>query len=210
MKKRGQMIVSVALSAMLALTSMPAAFAQSNPQTTTEVTQAEIDHAQTSMQIAKEGVVLLENNNGALPFAKEGKVALFGIGAIQTTKGGTGSGAVNNRIVYADGTVVEGEAIATSILDGFTNAGYDVLTKNYLVALDEANPNNTTGLGMGKSNLADDTALTDVFTEDALKALLECRGDTDVILTGITLNDEICVLADEVSKIETVKFKVWD
>ena len=40
--------------------------------------------------------------------------------------------------------------------------------------------------------------------------LLECRGDTDVILTGITLNDEICVLADEVSKIETVKFKVWD
>ena len=50
----------------------------------------------------------------------------------------------------------------------------------------------------------------DIITEDDLKALLECRGDTDVILTGITLNDEICVLADEVSKIETVKFKVWD
>ena len=50
----------------------------------------------------------------------------------------------------------------------------------------------------------------DIITEDALKALLECRGDTDVILTGITLNDEICVLADEVSRIETVKFKVWD
>ena len=49
----------------------------------------------------------------------------------------------------------------------------------------------------------------DIITEDDLKALLECRGDTDVILTGITLNDEICVLADEVSKIETVKFKVW-
>ncbi len=185
MKKRGQVIVSVALSAMLALTSMPAAFAQSNPQTTTEVTQAEIDHAQTSMQIAKEGIVLLENNNGALPFAKEGKVALFGIGAIQTTKGGTGSGAVNNRIVYADGTVVEGEAIATSILDGFTNAGYDVLTKNYLVALDEANPNNTAGLGMGKSNLADDTALTDVFTEDALKAL---AAETDTAFYTIRRN----------------------
>ena len=50
----------------------------------------------------------------------------------------------------------------------------------------------------------------DIITEDALKALLECRGAPDVILTGITLNDEICVLADEVSKIETVKFKVWD
>ena len=50
----------------------------------------------------------------------------------------------------------------------------------------------------------------DIITVDTLKTLLECRGDTDVILTGITLNDEICVLADEVSKIETVKFKVWD
>lgn len=42
-----------------------------------------------------------------------------------------------------------------------------------------------------------------VSVED-LKALLECRGDTDVILTGIKLSDEICVLADEVSRIETV------
>ena len=49
----------------------------------------------------------------------------------------------------------------------------------------------------------------DIITEDDLKALLECRGDTDVILTGITLNEEICVLADEVSQIETVKFMVW-
>lgn len=47
-----------------------------------------------------------------------------------------------------------------------------------------------------------------VSVED-MKTLLECRGDTDIILTGIKLGDEICVLADEVSKIETVKFKVW-
>lgn len=48
-----------------------------------------------------------------------------------------------------------------------------------------------------------------VSVED-LKAMLECREDTSVILTGIKLNDDICVLADEVSKIETVKFKVWE
>lgn len=41
-------------------------------------------------------------------------------------------------------------------------------------------------------------------TED-LKTLLECRGSADVILTGINLTDEVCALADEVSKIETVK-----
>lgn len=45
---------------------------------------------------------------------------------------------------------------------------------------------------------------------EELKKLLENCRETDVILTGTTLNDEICILADEVSKIETVKFKVWD
>ncbi len=46
-----------------------------------------------------------------------------------------------------------------------------------------------------------------VSVEDTT-ALLECRGDTDVILTGVNLSDEICVLADEVSKIETLKVTV--
>lgn len=50
----------------------------------------------------------------------------------------------------------------------------------------------------------------DILSVEELKALLEHRGQTGVILTGITLNDEICVLADEVSKIDTVKFKVWE
>lgn len=43
-----------------------------------------------------------------------------------------------------------------------------------------------------------------------LKSMLECREDTSIILTGVKLSDEICVLADEVSRIETVKFKVWE
>ncbi len=42
-----------------------------------------------------------------------------------------------------------------------------------------------------------------VSVED-VKNLLECRGDTNIILTGIRLSDEICALADEVSRIETV------
>lgn len=50
----------------------------------------------------------------------------------------------------------------------------------------------------------------DIITVEDLKALLECRDETSVILTGITLNDEICVLADEVSRIETLKFRVWE
>lgn len=50
----------------------------------------------------------------------------------------------------------------------------------------------------------------DILSVEELKALMEHRAQTSVILTGITLNDGICVLADEVSKIETVKFKVWE
>ena len=185
-RKNAKQVVSVALSAAMVLsTGSMSVMAKSNPQTTTEVTQSEIDHAQTSMNIAKEGVVLLENNNNALPIASEGNVALFGIGAIQTTKGGTGSGAVNNRIVYSDGTVVEGEAIATSILDGFENAGYNVLTKDYLKGLDEANPNDTTGLGMGDSHLADDTALTELYTDDELA---ELASQTDTAFYTIRRN----------------------
>ncbi len=43
-----------------------------------------------------------------------------------------------------------------------------------------------------------------------MKAVVECREDTDIILTGIKLSEDIYGLADEISKIETVKFKVWD
>lgn len=50
----------------------------------------------------------------------------------------------------------------------------------------------------------------EIISVEDLKSMLECRGATSVILTGIRLKDEICVLADEVSKIETVKFKVWE
>lgn len=49
-----------------------------------------------------------------------------------------------------------------------------------------------------------------ILDSEDLKNLLECRGNTDVILTGINLGDDVCVLANEVSKIETVKFKVWE
>lgn len=49
-----------------------------------------------------------------------------------------------------------------------------------------------------------------IITVEELKNLLESREETDIILTGIALNDEICVLADQVSQIETLKFKVWE
>lgn len=47
-----------------------------------------------------------------------------------------------------------------------------------------------------------------IITVEELGNLLEAKDEeTEVILTGIFLNEEICMLADEVSKIETLKTK---
>lgn len=42
-------------------------------------------------------MVLLKNEGNLLPLEKGSKVALYGIGASKTIKGGTGSGDVNER-----------------------------------------------------------------------------------------------------------------
>ncbi len=44
-----------------------------------------------------------------------------------------------------------------------------------------------------------------IISAEDLKNLLECREDTDIILTGVKLDDEIFALADEISGIETLK-----
>lgn len=49
-----------------------------------------------------------------------------------------------------------------------------------------------------------------IISVEDVENLLNQRGETDVILTGISLNDEIYSLADEVSKIETLKFKTYN
>lgn len=43
-----------------------------------------------------------------------------------------------------------------------------------------------------------------ILTVETVKELLEARDETGIILTGITLNEEICAMADQVSKINMV------
>ena len=159
MKKNTKKVMAAVLSGTMVLSSASGVFAAGpGAVTSTEVTQHEIDSAIISQQLATEGMVLLENKNNVLPMAGSGDVALYGAGAIQTIKGGTGSGAVNNRIVYPDGSSVDGVAIASTVLDGFKNAGYNVLTEDYLNAYNEANPYAVAG--MGRVALPDDWMLT--------------------------------------------------
>ena len=121
--------------------------------TSDEVTRRETQSAEFAYTAATQGMALLENN-GALPIAKEGKVALFGSGARHTVKGGTGSGDVNQRSVV-------------TVEQGFENAGYTVTSKAYLDAYQEKYNAEFTGGGMSAPAPIDDLADIDAYIEAA-------------------------------------------
>lgn len=71
-------------------------------------------HATVTRQSATEGMVLLKNDNAALPLPKQtSRVALYGCTSYDFIAGDTGSGNVNHAYVV-------------SLLDGFKSAGYQV------------------------------------------------------------------------------------
>ena len=89
---------------------------------TSEVSEREIKGREVSRKAAAEGIVLLEND-GVLPLKEGSRVALYGIGAGYTIKGGTGSGDVNSRDTV-------------TVRKGLENAGFDIVNKDYLDAFD--------------------------------------------------------------------------
>lgn len=82
------------------------------------ISEREIENRIIARQAATDGMVLLKND-GVLPLKKGERVALFGGGAVNTIKGGNGSGDVNER-----------ETI--SIYQGFLDAGLELSNKAWL------------------------------------------------------------------------------
>ena len=83
-----------------------------------EVQAFEKEHLATLRSLAPECMVLLKKN-GDFPLSAPCKVALYGAGARETIKGGTGSGDVNVRHYV-------------SVEEGLENAGFTVSTKPWM------------------------------------------------------------------------------
>ena len=88
------------------------------------VMKRELDNRKIARRAAAEGMVLLKNEGQHLPLKEGTKVALYGVGASRTIKGGTGSGDVNER-----------ETV--SIYQGMKNAGFEITTEDWIKAYDE-------------------------------------------------------------------------
>ena len=93
MKKKR--MVSLVLSAALLCGVVPGTLTGPLPA----VAESAPGNIELSRQVATEGMVLLQNENSALPLPKGEKVALFGNGQIDFIKGGTGSGDVTSAYV---------------------------------------------------------------------------------------------------------------
>ena len=71
-------------------------------------------NSQVARNAASEGMVLLKNDNNALPFSSKNEVvSLFGVTSYDFITGGTGSGSVNNKHTV-------------SLLEGLNNAGFKI------------------------------------------------------------------------------------
>lgn len=88
------------------------------------ITKREQSHRAVARKAAAEGIVLLENKGHLLPLKQGEKIALYGIGASKTIKGGTGSGDVNER-----------ERV--SIYQGMKQAGFQITTQDWLADYDK-------------------------------------------------------------------------
>lgn len=163
-------ILAGAMAAALAVSGCMTAYGANGAVTSDEITEREQKNSDLSMELATQGMVLLQNKEAALPLAAEGNIAIFGPGAQRTVKGGTGSGDVNQR-----------ETV--SVAEGFTNAGYNVTTTSYILAYEEAQKlaEEAAGNSFWSTPRAEEIEITDDM-------MAEAAADTDTCIYVLARN----------------------
>lgn len=134
-------------------------------------------HAAVTRQSATEGMVLLKNDNDALPL-KEGmkNIALFGCTSYDFIAGGTGSGNVNR-------------AYTVSLPDGLKNAGYQIdesLKQTYEQHIAAENEKNTPDPSQAFSRFMPVPRPTELVPSAQLLAEQVAKSDVALITLGRT------------------------
>lgn len=98
------------------------------------ISDREKRNALLAKEAATQSMVLLKNENKALPLAEESTIAMFGVGAVRTVRGGTGSGDPFNGGLSGGGDldVDQSTRYHIQILDSMVNHGMNVLNADAL------------------------------------------------------------------------------
>lgn len=130
---------------------------------------------------SREGAVLLENN-GALPLSPQ-KIALFGYGARHTVLRGIGSGDVSMRYYI-------------SVEEGLKNAGFEILTEQWLDSFDKQYRDYHKKLIAGLHKEAEETGIDCIhILYEKPHALLECPPIDERDVAGLHTDTAVYVLS---------------
>jgi beta-glucosidase len=132
-------------------------------------------HAQVTRQAAADGMVLLKNNEHALPFSSSvKKIALFGNTSYEIIKGGTGSGNVN-------------AAYSIDLVQGLDGAGYEIsqsLKNAYTSYIKEEKAKRPKTTDPFELMLGSNTSVDEMVIENSIAGPLASSNDIALVTIG--------------------------
>ena len=133
-------------------------------------------YLETAASAAAEGIVMLKNDNGALPLSKDEVVSVFGRIQLHYYKSGTGSGGMVNV------------SKVTGIVDGLLESGVKLNEEllNVYKKWDEENPYD---LGDGWGN--EPWSQVEMPLDEQLVADAAQKGSTAIVIIGRTAGEEM-------------------
>jgi len=179
------------------------------------------EHIDLSREAACEGMVLLKNDNGILPFAKGQKIAVFGKAQADYVKGGGGSGDVSTPYIRTlqDGLKEKEEAGKVSVYAPLTEYYYANVQEQYAAKLQ---PGWTTEPELPDALLTGARAFTDVAVITISRFSKEAADRTGAAYDGdfylsreeetmvnkvLSVFDKVVVILNTGGMMDTVWFK---